>query len=60
MVDLCIGLIGCVLLFVFGNLIYGDWIPKDSGHPIQQETINMNRTSKNLGDWWEHIEAEEE
>ena len=58
--DLCIGLIGIVLLVVFGNLIYGDWIPNDSGHPIEQETTSMNRTSINLRDWWEDIRLEEE
>ena len=52
--DLCIGLIGVVLLILFGHLLYGDFTPKDTGHPI-----SMNRSGPIL-DWWESIGLEEE
>lgn len=57
--NLCIGLIGAILIFLFGHLLYGDIIPKDIGHPIHQERISMSRTGPIL-DWWESIGLEEE
>ena len=39
--DLCIGVIFMLLLFLFGELLYKDYIPKDGRHPIQQETMTL-------------------
>ena len=39
--DLCIGLIFVLLIFILGELLYKDYIPKDGRHPIQQETMTL-------------------
>ena len=39
--DLCIGVIFILLLFLFGELLYRDYIPKEGRHLIQQETMTL-------------------
>jgi len=57
--DLCVAVIVIVLIIIFGNLAFSIEPYNRAIYPINDETINMNRTSRNLGDWWEHIEEEE-
>ncbi len=40
--DLCIGVIFILLLFLFGELLYRDYIPKEGRHLIQQETMTLH------------------